>query len=38
MLNKEGILFTTVIVCFAILYLVQLVTIGFLITDSEKKN
>ncbi|KGL59215.1 hypothetical protein SAMN04487762_2789 [Polaribacter sp. Hel1_33_78] len=38
MLNKEGILFTTVIVFFAILYLVQLITIGFFITQSQKKK
>ena len=36
MLNKEGILFTAVIVFFAILFAIQLITIGFLIKDNKK--
>lgn len=36
MLNREGILFTSVIVFFGVLFLIQLFFIGFLILDSKR--
>lgn len=38
MLNKEGILFTGVIVLFAILYVVQLMIIGYALTKKEERK
>jgi hypothetical protein len=38
MLNKEGILFTTVITFFMILFVTQLVAIGYLMIEKKKKK
>jgi hypothetical protein len=38
MLNKEGILFTTVITFFMILFVTQLVEIGYLMIEKKKKK
>jgi len=38
MLNKEGILFTTVITFFMILFVAQLVAIGYIMTEKKNKK
>lgn len=38
MINKEGILFTTVIAFFAILYIAQIIVVGYVITSKKSKH